>query len=114
MLIEFKTVRCSSEEQWEKENVLEEPGFHNTKDYITTMTVEMEDVVDYTGGRTYYNGKTIECVYPRFRDEFQGSVNLLVTADEFKRILEKTRNIRIQSAAELLNKTENEGDTASI
>lgn len=114
MLIEFKSVRSSMEEQWQKENVLEEPGFHNTKDYIAKIVIEMDDVVDFTGGRVYYNSNIKECVYPRFKDEFQTPTNLLVTADEFKRILEKTRNIRIQSAAELLNKTDYEGDTASI
>ena len=118
MLIEFKTVRASSKEQFEKEQLSEmgsmnNKEFFNTEDYITSLFVEMDDVVDFTVGRTYYNDKMYECVYIRFADESIGP-NVLVKGEDFKRILENIRGCKIKTASEILNQLNNENNPTSI
>jgi len=118
MIVEFKTVRASSKEQFEKEQISEIGGmnskeFFNTEDYITSIFVEMDDVVDFTVGRTYYNDKMYECVYIRFTDESIGP-NVLVKGEDFKRILESIRGCKIKTASEILNQLNNENNSTSI
>ena len=118
MIVEFKTVRASSKEQFEKEQLSEMSGmnnkeFFNTEDYITSLFVEMDDVVDFTVGRTYHNDKMYECVYIRFADESIGP-NVLVKGEDFKRILENIRGCKIKTASEILNQLNNENNPTSI
>ena len=118
MIVEFKTVRASSKEEFEKEQLSEMGGmnnkeFFNTEDYITSLFVEMDDVVDFTVGRTYHNTQLYECVYIRFTDESIGP-NVLVKGEDFKRILENIRGYKIKTASEILNQLNNENNTTSI
>ena len=118
MIVEFKTVRASSKEQFEKEQLSEMGGmnnkeFFNTEDYITSLFVEMDDVVDFTVGRIYYNDKMCECVYIRFTDE-NISPNVLIKGEDFKRILENIRGCKIKTASEILNQLNNENNPTSI
>lgn len=119
MLIEFKTVRASSKESFEKEQLSEMGGalgnkeFFNTEDYITSIFVEMNDVVDFTVGRTYHNNQLYECVYIRFTDE-NISPNVLIKGEDFKRILESIRGCKIKTASEILNQLNNENNPTSI
>lgn len=118
MIVEFKTVRGSSKESFEKEQASEIGGtsskeFFNTEDYITSIFVEMDDIVDFTVGRTYYNDTMYECVYIRFTDE-NISPNVLVKGEDFKRILESIRGCKIKTASEILNQLNNENNPTSI
>jgi hypothetical protein len=118
MIVEFKTVRASSKEQFEKEQVSEMGGknfkeFFNTEDYITSLFIEIDNVVDFTVGRTYYNDKMYECIYIRFKDE-SISPNVLIKGKDFKRILENIRGCKIKTASEILNQLNNENNPTSI
>jgi hypothetical protein len=117
MIVEFKTVRGSSKEVFEKEQTSElgiaNKEFFNTEDYITSIFIEMDDVVDFTVGRTYYNSEMYECVYIRFADESIGP-NVLVKGEDFKRILENIRGCKIKTASEILNQLNNENNPTSI
>ena len=118
MIVEFKTVRASSKEEFEKEQLSEMGGmnnkeFFNTEDYITSLFVEMDDVVDFTVGRTYHNTQLYECVYIRFTDENIGP-NVLVKGEDFKRILENIRGCKIKTASEILNQLNNENNPTNI
>lgn len=119
MIVEFKTVRASSLEQYEKSKDMELQGkdihleFFNTQDYITSIFVEMDDIIDFTVGKAYCNSEVFECIYIRFTEE-NISPNILIKGEEFKRILEHTRNMKIKTSDEILNIIHNENNPTSI
>lgn len=119
MIVEFKTVRASSKEAFEKENLSEmgtaftNKEFFNKEDYITSIFIEMDDVVDFTVGRTYHNSQIHECIYIRFTEE-DVSPNVLIKGEDFKRILESVRGCKIKTASEILNQLDNENNPTSI
>ena len=117
MIIEFQTVRASSKEAFEKEKYSElgtaNTEFYNTEDYITSIFLEMNDVVDFTVGRTYFNSQILECIYVRLVEE-NISPNILVKGEDFKRILESIRGCKIENASQILNRLNNENNPTSI
>lgn len=118
MVVEFKTVRQNAQEVFEREQTIELHGIHsiefgNQKDYITSIFVEMDDVIDFTGGRAYHNQEFKECVYLRLNDD-QHTPNILMSIEEFKKIFEETRNCKIKTAEEILNNKHNENYPTGI
>ena len=119
MIIEFKTVRASSKEEFEKEKLSEmgtsfiNKEYFNKEDYITSIFIEIDDVVDFTVGRTYHNSQVHECVYIRFNEQDISS-NILIKGEDFKRILESVRGCKIKTASEILNQLDNENNPTSI
>lgn len=117
MIIEFKTVRASAKEAFEK-NKLSETGmvnqeYYNEEDYITSIFIEIDDVVDFTVGKVYHNSEVHECVYIRFVEE-NVSTNVLINGEDFKRILESVRGCKIKTASQILNQLDNEDNPTSI
>jgi hypothetical protein len=107
MIVQFKRVRSSFQEAFERnkqEDIqsIASLEFFREDDYIADIFIEMNDVVDFVGGRTYCNDSMYECVYARLSDESYTD-NILISPEEFKILLEKVRNIKIKSADEILN-----------
>lgn len=97
MLIEFDTVRSSLEEAHNKDVQRElgtTPDFHNTEDYKTTITIDMDNVRDFTGGRVYFNDTCFECVYA-YDHEGLMSCNLLISYKDFKTCFENATGKKI-------------------
>ena len=121
MIVEFKSVRGCAKKGFEKNQDQENPmgipttppSFYNEKDYVTSVYLEMDTVVDFTVGRVFYNSNMHECVYAN-TGEGLSTHNLLILGTDFKKILEFTRNIKIKGADEILNTIRNENNTASI
>jgi len=107
MIVQFDTVRESLKEKFERSQQEDLQGksslsFFYENDYISKLFVEMDDVVDFASEKIYCNTALYECVYARLRDG-NYTQNLLIDSESFKQLLEKTRNIKIKSANELLN-----------
>ena len=118
MIVEFKTIRSSSEEAFEREKNKEMYGentlsFYKEKDYQSSIYLELDTVVDFIVGKTFFNSQVLECVYARL-DNDEWTDNLIISGIEFKKILEYTRNCSIKSYKEILNKIQNENNPTSI
>lgn len=106
MIVEFKHVRSSTKESHEKAILIDLNGsnsvpFENEFDYIASYFLELDDVIDFVGGKIQYNEQELECVYIRLSEEY--TCNILFSPEDFKLLLEKTRNIKIRTADEILN-----------
>lgn len=115
MIVEFKTVRSNIKELFDKERNVElggQPEFHNHFDYTASFFLELDEVIDFVEGKVYINGKSHTCVYARLNDE--ETPNLLILPEAFKSLLEYTRNIKINTAEEILNRIKNENNPTSI
>lgn len=118
MIVEFETIKSSSFENYERELQAELSGpnsvpYCRSKDYITTIALEMDTVIDYEAGLVYHNAKLLNCIYVRVADDIS-TRNILITSEEFKSILEHTRNCKIKTAEEILKQIRNENNSASI
>lgn len=103
MLIEFDTVRSSSEEQHNKavqEKMGTTPEFFNTEDYKTKVTIDMDAIRDFTGGRVFFNDTLYECVYA-YDDEGVMTCNLLVSYQDFKSCFENATGKKIHRFDEI-------------
>ncbi len=118
MIVEFKTSRSSMYESYERELQVELSGpssveYCRKNDYIATIALEMDTVIDYEVGKVYVNDNLHNCIYARIEDDIS-SRNLLIEEEDFKKILEYTRNCKIKSAVEILNIIRNESNPTSI
>jgi hypothetical protein len=99
MLIEFDTVRRSSEETYNRDIQSDTTGeasvpFHRQYDYKTQVTIDMDNIRDFTAGRVYFNEQCYECVYAYEEDGTQTN-NLLISYEDFKRVFEYAKGIKI-------------------
>ena len=118
MIVEFKTVRSNTEEQFYRSQQEEMSGkynvpFLNEKDYIASIFIEMDNVIDFEEGQVYLNSKLYTCVYVRYADD-SFTRNILVEPGKFKSIIEYCRNEKIRTATEILNIISNENNSESI
>lgn len=118
MILEFKTIRSDLEESFNREKQAEVQGeisleFFREHDYISTTTVEMDDVIDYDVSIVYCNNQKHECVFARIGEETY-TRNLLISGDDFKLILQQVRNMKIKSAENILTKAKNENYSEGI
>jgi len=107
MIIEFKHVRTSLEEEHERYIKAELQGetsvpFQREDDYIAPFFLEMDDVLDFVEGTIWWNDQNLPCVYVRRHSE-SITCNILISGVKFKELLEKVRNIQIKTAEEILN-----------
>lgn len=113
MIIQFKTVRGSLLESINDElSVLgiDQENKFNELDYISSIYLEMNKVIDFTVDRTLINDKEVECIYP-ITEHIDGTPNLLISEKDFVKIFEYAKNTKIQYSNELLIKLENENYT---
>jgi hypothetical protein len=98
MLIEFDTVRSSSKESFEKQKLTEvapsSVPFENENDYVSTIVVDMNTVIDFVGARIYLNSEYKECVYCRTSGD-EALPNILINSSDFKRVFEYAKGIKI-------------------
>lgn len=92
MIIEFDTIRSSYKESHERDIAIDLNGaasvpFHRSEDYMTQIAVDMDRIVDFSGGRVFFNDQEVECVFA-YDDEGNSSTNLLMTYKEFKKVFE--------------------------
>jgi len=118
MIVEFKTVRSSIEEKFERDKQEEMNGkyslpFLNEYDYIASIFIELNNVIDFEEGQVYVNDKLHICVYVRVDDDTY-TRNVLIEPGKFKSILEYSRNEKIKTATEILNIISNENNPTSI
>jgi len=120
MIIEFNTSKASLEETFDRAMQAETTGeasltFHRERDYISTTAIEMDNVVDYEVGKVWVNNQEYDCVYAKLDiTDDSYTRNLMITGADFRVLLESTRNIKIRSAEEMLNKINNENNPTSI
>ncbi len=99
MIVEFDTVRCCAKELYDREIAKEVSGeasvpFYREHDYKTKMTVELDRIVDFTAGRVFMNDQCFECVYA-YDSENEMSPNLLISYEDFKKMYETYKSIKI-------------------
>lgn len=86
MIVKFDSVRCSSEESYQREKDVEkgysDVPFFREADYIGSMYINLDEVKDWSGGRTYFNDMKLDCCYVSLRDDLITD-NILMTAEEF-------------------------------
>lgn len=109
MIVKFKTCKSSLAEDWERSMQKEIQGvtsleFFRHSDYIGTVAIEMDNVVDYEVGQVYVNQEVYECVYAKMGiEDDKYTRNLMITGDEFQELLLKTTNKKVKTAQEILN-----------
>lgn len=118
MILEFKTIRFDSQEQYERELKAELQGeasveFFRESDYVGITTVEMDDVVDYDVSPVYLNQEKYECVFARLSND-DYTRNLMISGEEFRILLQHVRNIKIKKAEDILIKAKNENYSEGI
>ena len=104
MLVEFRTVRGNLKEnsKKEKDSIMGMPvEFDGEHDYITTIVIELNNIVGFNGGKTYFNGKELDCVYISDKDGNDWP-NLLITYDFFKELYELNHEVVIKKWEEIL------------
>lgn len=106
MLIEFDTIRGSRKESWEKEIQADLNGessvpFQNSEDYMTQITVEMNNIIDFTGGRFWFNDKEYDCVYVNDENESLSMIPIMLSYKEFKKVFEYAKGVKILRHEEL-------------
>lgn len=100
-IVEFMTIRGNLEESYERNRLMEmgqTPEFACKHDYMTTIVIDMDNVIDYSVGKTYLNGQELEAVYPNMYG--MESPPLLCSPEVFKKIYEESRNLKIKSFTE--------------
>jgi len=115
MIVEFKSVRSSLKEVWEREQTMDmgtKPSFEYKEDYMSSFFLEMDDVIDFAVGKVWFNGVPKECIYARLSEE--ETPNLVIDGRDFKKILEHTKNCKIKTADEILNNISNENNSTGI
>jgi len=105
MLIEFDTVRSSSQEAHERMLLEETSGmasvpYFREQDYKTQITIDMDKVVDFTGGRVDFNDTTYECVYV-YDKHGTMSCNLLISYQDFKTAFQNATGKKIYRFEEI-------------
>lgn len=104
MLVEFESVRSDLKESYDRDLKRDLTGeasvpFECEEDYIEKITIEMNQVIEFNGGRVYLNGKRMNCTYVVTEDGI--SPNLLIPYEEFKRIYTKLMRNQVLIAEEL-------------
>lgn len=99
MLIEFDTIRSSSKETHERSLQAETAGeasvpFHRTEDYKTQVTIDMDNIIDFTGGTVWFNDTRYECIYA-YDTDANMSCNLLISYEDFKKVFEYAKGVKI-------------------
>lgn len=105
MIVEFDTVRSSVKESFEREKQADigceaSIEFNREQDYKTQVAVDLDKVLDYTGGRVWYNSEELECVYLYYNEGVM-SPNVLISYADFKKVFEIARGIKILRHEEL-------------
>lgn len=109
MIVKFKTCKSSLLEDWERAMQKEMQGvssldFYRHSDYIGTVAIEMDNVVDYEVGQVYVNQQVHECVYAKLGiEDDKYTSDLIITGDEFQELLLKLNNKKVRTAQEILN-----------
>lgn len=108
MLVEFNTVKSSHKEMYEKELERKLTGersvpYTNEKDYLCSITIDMDTVIDFEEGTVYYNEQKVSCVYAKLTDETT-TRNLFIEYDLFKKIFEEAKGVKVKTVNEILNK----------
>lgn len=109
MLVEFKTIKTSYPERWQKEieediNGRSSVGPFNQEDWVGRVCVELDEIIDFEETVIYQNNIPRQCVIG-YDSEGRATRNLLVKYDDFKKLYEQNDGIVIKTAEELLNKT---------
>lgn len=118
MIIKFRTIRASTEEAFERSKQEEMSGitslpFAHEHDYFTDITVEMDSVIDYVVGKIFFNGTAHECVYARLdNDEYTDGI--VISADDFQKIFEYTKQCSIKTSDEILKRLRDESNSTGI
>jgi len=107
MIVQFKTVILSTKETFERSQQEALQGsssldFFREQDYISDLSIEMDDVVDFIGGRVYCNDTVYECICARLNNN-DYTDNVLITFEDFKSLMEKVKDTKIKSSEEILN-----------
>lgn len=105
MVIEFLHVRSELKESYDRE-MLEEMGqtlpFENQDDYVTTMSMNIKDVVLFCAGHIYYNDQRLDCVYVVTKDT--SNIALLCKYKDFKLLYELVHKIEIPNIKDAIEK----------
>jgi hypothetical protein len=95
MIVEFETVHSDLEESYQRGVTEELQGiahvpFAHENDYITNITIEMSNVIDFKGGKVWFNGEPRDCVYVKsaIDEGYYWSQNLLMSYQDFKKLFE--------------------------
>ena len=99
MLVEFECVVIDSLESFERiqmENISGENSvpFYRERDYKSTVVVDLNTIVGWNVGGVWYNTKKLNCIYA-YDSEGIFTENLLIEADEFKKIYELTTGKKV-------------------
>lgn len=105
MLVEFETIRSCSKESHELNIKKETTGiasvpFEREQDYKTKMTIELDNIKDFTGGRVFFNNQRLDCVYAYNQDN-EITSNILISYEDFKKLIETQRSIKILNHLEV-------------
>jgi hypothetical protein len=109
MIIKFKTSKSCMLEDWERNMQKELSGptsldFYRHSDYVGTVAVEMDNVVDYEVGRVWVNQERFECVYAKMGiEDDKYTRNLIISGDDFEALLMKLREKEVQTPEQVLN-----------
>lgn len=78
--------------------------FYRTSDYIGTVAVEMDNVVDYEVGRVWVNQEKFECVYAKMGiEDDKYTRNLIISGDDFETLLVKLKGKEVSTPEQVLN-----------
>ena len=108
MLVEFKSVQAWWKEQYQKDIDRDLKGrasvpFENKEDVIMSITIEMDEVMEFEEGIVFHNDTPHPCVYVTSRDREYTSRNLLIDYDDFKILFEKAKGVKIVNYKELIS-----------
>lgn len=106
-MVEFDTVHSSHMEARERDLQAELHGnasvpFHHEDDYLSTIVIEMDNVVDFRAGKVWMNNDELDCVYARVSQDYEEwTQNLLISMEDFKKVLSYSTGKRILNYREL-------------
>ncbi len=114
MIVEFKSIRNSQEESFNRDKTAHISGisslqFIREDDYIDVTIIDMTKVEDYSSDIYPFNNKEIRCTTARLK----GNVftePLIISPEDFQIIFEKAKGIKVKKAEDIIK---NETNTKS-
>jgi len=103
MIVEFDTVRGSLKESFDNDAANDlgvSTSFDKSFDYISKIALNLDLIIGFVGGKIYYNGQELDCVYAEEKDNH--TVGLLIKYEDFKKLYERQNNITIQRWEKLI------------